>query len=149
VPASLTLNDTDDAMRLVEVQEFFGGDGWFDLHMARLQAPLGYDSPWSRLIDAGLVGVFILFHHFADATFSERLMRAIWPVLWLLPAIGGVAAIAWRMAGREAGIMVLLFAVIGLPAMQQFKPGRIDHHDVQIAIAVLTVAATTWSDRSR
>jgi hypothetical protein len=146
---AVTLNDTDDAMRLVQLREFLRGQGWFDLHMARVQPPLGYDPHWSRLIDAGLAGFFTLFHHFSDAAFSERLMRAIWPVLWLLPAIGGVAAIAWRLAGREAAILVLLFAVIDLPAMQQFVPGRIDHHNAQIAIAVLTVAATAWSDRFR
>ena len=145
----MTLNDADDAMRLVQVREFLGGHSWFDLHMVRLQPPLGYDPHWSRLIDAGLAGLFTLFHHFADAAFAERLMRAIWPLLWLLPVIGGAAAIAWRMAGREAAIVVLLFAVTGLPAMLQFKPGRIDHHNVQTAIAVLAVAATAWSDRLR
>jgi len=34
-----------------------------------------------------------------------------------------------------------------VPAYQQFAPGRIDHHNVQIALCMLTVAATVWSDR--
>ena len=42
-----------------------------------------------------------------------------------------------------------LLAVFGLPAFQHFKPGRIDHHNVQIVLALLTVAATVWSDRVR
>jgi hypothetical protein len=117
--------------------------------MSRVQPPIGYDSHWSRLIDAGLAGLFLIFHQFTDAAFAERLMRVTWPLLWLLPAIAGVAAIAWRLAGREAAIVVLLFAVIGLPALQQFKPGRIDHHNVQIAVVLLTLAATVWSDRLR
>jgi hypothetical protein len=146
---ALTLNDTDDAMRLVEVREFLAGHGWFDLHMSRVQPPAGYDPHWSRLIDAGLAGTFILFHQVFDTAFAERLMRATWPLLWLAPAMIGAAAIAWRLAGREAALIVLLFAVIGLPALQQFKPGRIDHHNVQIAIALLTVAATVWSDQRR
>src|SRR5215216_5919574 len=45
--------------------------------------------------------------------------------------------------------MALVLAILGLPALQQFKPGSIDHHNVQIALAVLTVAATVWSDRLR
>lgn len=146
---AVTLNDADDAMRLVQMREFLGGRGWFDLHMVRLQPPLGYDPHWSRLIDVGLAGIFTLFHHFTNVAVAERLARAVWPVLWLVPAMGGVSAIAWRMAGREAAIVALLFAVLGLPAMLQFKPGRIDHHNVQIAIAVLAVAATAWSDRLR
>jgi hypothetical protein len=146
---ALTLNDTDDAMRLVELRGFMAGQGWFDLHEARVQPPVGYDPHWSRLVEAGLAGVYLLFRPFVEAALAERLMRVVWPLLWLLPAIAGVAAIAWRVAGREAAVLVLLFAAIGLPAFQQFKPGRIDHHNVQIAIAVLTVAATAWSDRAR
>src|ERR1035437_4539762 len=67
---AVTLNDADDAMRLVQVREFLGGHSWFDLHMVRLQAPFGYDPHWSRLIDAGIAGVFVLFRHFADAAFA-------------------------------------------------------------------------------
>jgi hypothetical protein len=145
---ALTLNDTDDAMRLVQLRAFLHGQGWFDLHEARVQPPIGYDPHWSRLIDAGLATVYLLMRPFADAAMAERLMRAVWPVLWLLPAIAAVAAIAWRLAGREAALTVLLFAAIGLPAFQQFKPGRIDHHNVQIAIVALAVAATAWSDRA-
>ena len=80
---------------------------------------------------------------------AERLMRTVWPMLWLLPTIAGAAAIAWRIAGREAALIVLLLAVIGLPAFNQFRPGRIDHHNVQIALSMLSVAATVWSDRVR
>jgi hypothetical protein len=146
---ALTLSDTDDAMRLAEVHDFLGGQGWFDMHQARLDPPAGYDSHWSRLIDAGLAGLYVLFHHFADAAMAERLMRVVWPLMWLVPAMLGAAAVAWRIAGRDAAVVALLLAVVGLPAFQQFLPGRIDHHNAQIALAVAILAATVWSDRSR
>src|SRR3982751_283327 len=94
-----TLNDTDDAMRLVQMRDFLGGQGWFDLHEARVQPPLGLDSHWSRLIDAGLAGMFLLFNLVVDGALAERLMRAAWPLIWLGPALVGTAAIAWRIAG--------------------------------------------------
>jgi hypothetical protein len=144
-----TLPDADDAMRLVEVRDFLAGQGWFDLHQARVAPPEGFDSHWSRLIDAGLAGLFLVFRLFADRALAERLMLALWPVLWLIPVMAGATAIAWRMAGREAAYVALLLAVFGLPGMGQFRPGRIDHHNVQIALAVLAVAATVWSDRLR
>ena len=74
-------------------------------------------------------------------------MRAWWPLMWLLPTIAGMAAIAWRIAGREAAMVALLLALAGVPAYQQFTPGRIDHHNVQIALALLVTAAAAWSDR--
>jgi hypothetical protein len=144
-----TLFDTDDAMRLAQLRDWLGGQSWFDLHQARMQPPEGYDTHWSRLIDAGLAGLLFLFGLFTDGASAERLMRAWWPLLWLLPTIAGMAAIAWRVAGREAATVALLLALVGVPAYQQFTPGRIDHHNVQIALTMLTVAATVWSDRWR
>lgn len=145
--AGETLGDMDDAMRLLQVRHFLDGRGWFDLHEARLGPPLGYDSHWSRLIDAGLAGLFLLFNAFTDAASAERLMRAVWPMLWLAPTFLAMVATAWRLGGREAAMVALLLAAAGLPAFQQFLPGRIDHHNVQIALTVLVLAATAWSDR--
>jgi hypothetical protein len=144
-----TLLDTDDATRLAQLRDWLGGQGWFDLHQARMQPPEGYDTHWSRLIDAGLAGLLFLFGQFTDGASAERLMRAWWPLLWLWPTIAGMAAIAWRVAGREGATVALLLALVGVPAYQQFTPGRIDHHNVQIALTMLTVAATVWSDRWR
>src|SRR5262245_2942619 len=146
---AIAMHDADDALRLVQVRAFLAGQGWFDLHLARLDPPVGYDSHWSRLIDAGLAGLFHVFSSVVDQALAERLMMALWPVLWLIPTIGGAVAIAWRLAGRDAAVILLLLAVFGMPGMGQFRPGRIDHHNVQIALAVLAVAATVWSDRLR
>jgi hypothetical protein len=146
---AVSFPDADDAMRLVQVRDFLAGQGWFDLHTARLNPPYGYDSHWSRLIDAGLAGLFLAFDHFTDAPLAERLMSAVWPLLWLLPAIGATSAIAWRIGGREAAVIVLLLAAFAIPGFQQFRPGRIDHHNVHIALTLLAAAATAWSDRLR
>ena len=148
-----TLFDTDDAMRLAQLHDWLGGpgkwQGWFDLHQARMQPPEGYDTHWSRLIDAGLAGLLFVFGLFTDGASAERLMRAWWPLLWLLPTIAGMAAVAWRIAGREAATVALLLALVGIPGYQQFIPGRIDHHNVQIALTMLAVASTAWADRWR
>lgn len=147
--SGVTFPDTDDAMRLVEVRAYLAGQGWFDLHEARLFPPVGYDTHWSRLVDAGLAGLFVVFRRFTDPALAERLMIVVWPVLWLLPTMAAAAAIGWRLAGREAAFILLLLAIFSGPGLQQFRPARIDHHNVQIALAMLTVAATVWADRLR
>src|SRR5262249_8059017 len=68
-----TLLDTDDAMRLVEVRAFLAGQGWFDMTELRVAPPLGYETHWSRLIDAGLAALFLLGRWFADPAMAERL----------------------------------------------------------------------------
>jgi len=144
---AVNLLDTDDAMRLAQLRDWLGGQGWYDLHQWRVMP--GYESHWSRLIDAGLAGTLWFFGLFFDVSMAERLMRTVWPMLWLLPTMAGMTAIAWRLGGREAALVALLLALVGLPAFHQFRPGRIDHHNVQIALSVLAVAATVWSDRVR
>jgi len=140
--------DPDDAMRLAQVRAFIGGRGWFDLLEPRLSPPEGYLTHWSRLIDVGLAGLFWLARPFASAAAAEKFMLCAWPVLWLLPAMGAVAAIAWRCGGRAAAQIALVLAVFAPGAFQHFLPGQIDHHNVQIALALLAVAAAAWSDRS-
>jgi hypothetical protein len=143
------LFDGDDAMRLVQVRELLAGRGWFDLHEFRLDPPTGYDTHWSRLIDAGLAGLYFAVRPFAAPDLAEQLMRAIWPLLWLLAAFVAVSALAWRIGGRNAALAALIVCAWALPAFQHFKPGRIDHHNVQIALALAVVAAAAWSDRAR
>ncbi len=146
---AVTLPDADDAMRLVQLREFLGGQGWFDLHERRLLPPTGYDPHWSRLIDAGLVALFYFFRIFAEPALAERLMLAVWPMLWLIPAIAAVSMIAWRIAGFSAALAVLLFAAFCGPGMQQFIPGRIDHHNAHIALSLLVIACAVCADRFR
>ena len=142
-----TLLDPDDAMRLVEVRTWLAGQGWFDMHIGRVQPPTGYDLHWSRLIDAGLGGLYVLFQYFdprirraADAGLVAARCGSCRP--WLArPRSPGASPAArlrwWRCCWR-------------LPACRPIsssRPGRIDHHNVQIALTVLIAAATVWSDR--
>jgi hypothetical protein len=99
------------------------------------------------LIDGGLWLLYSIIRPLTDAALAERLMRAVWPLLWLIPAMIGVIAMSWRLAGRPAAYAALLLLIMGFPAFQQFTPGRIDHHNVQIALTLLILAATVWADR--
>ena len=113
-----TLDDAfgspDNAMRLTEVRAFLAGAPWFDPHEPRLSPPLGYDTHWSRLLDAGLAGLMLLFKQFADSDLAERLTRCIWPLLWSGPAVFACYASAVRLGGAAAGFLlpVLPFAVM-------------------------------------
>ncbi|NJM29479.1 MAG: hypothetical protein HC855_04640 [Rhizobiales bacterium] len=145
---SAKLGDTDDALRLVQVRDFLAGASWFDLHLDRLQPPRGYDSHWSRFIDLGLAGVYLAAKPFVGGDRAELVMRFLWPLIWLIPAIAAVASAAGRIGGRNAALIAFAFAATGLIAFQQFRPGRIDHHNVQVALALAGVAALIASAAS-
>lgn len=140
-PLSAALGDTDDALRLVQVREYLAGASWFDLHLDRLQPPQGYDSHWSRFIDVGLASLYLLARPFLGGERAEIFMRFLWPLLWLIPAMAAVASAANRLGGRTAALIAFAFTATGLIALQQFRPGRIDHHNVQVALALAAVAS--------
>ncbi len=146
---SLALGDTDDAMRLVQWRAFLDGSGWYDLRIDRVQPPDGLLSHWSRIIDAGLLVLYRLFALFLPPREAETMMRAIWPLLWLLPALLAVIAMSVRAGGQLAGWGTLAVAAFAVQATIQFIPGRIDHHNVQIALALGALACALWADERR
>jgi hypothetical protein len=150
----LSLGDTDDAMRLVAVRELVNGRGWWDQHFMRLQPPVGLYSHWSRLVDGGLAAVYSLFALFQSPGQAERSLRLVWPLLWLLPGAWGMLALSKALARvpgrtdarRESGVVAAAVVALGvlmisnMPIYGQFRPGRVDHHDVQIVLCILALA---------
>ena len=67
-----------------------------------------------------------------------------------ITAFSGACCYVPPMSGRTATLVpALVICACALPAFQHFKPGRIDHHNVQIAFALAVIAAAAWSDRAR
>jgi len=135
-----SLGDTDDAMRLVMMRALAGGQGWWDQNIIRLQPPHGVYMHWSRLIDGGLVALNALFRLGLPAATAELATRFTWPLLWILPAAWAATATARRLGGGAAVFACAIVMAIDMPMFLQFRPGRIDHHDVQIALAMLSLA---------
>jgi hypothetical protein len=133
--------DTDDALRLVIVRDLLSGRaGWYDQHMMRLQPPLGMDLHWSRLIDGGLAGLQSLLRLALPPDQAELAMRALWPVIWIFPAAAAAISIARRLRGDAAALLCAAMLAMDLLLYGQWVPGRIDHHDVQIALALVALA---------
>ncbi len=149
------LGDTDDAMRLVMVRQLLQGRGWWDQLQTRLQPPTGVWMHWSRLLDGGIAGVERGLGLLVGPDRAEMATRIVWPLLWILPAVAAAMLAARGLAGRgergrelrgwavlAAGVLVL----VGLgPLTVQFHPGRVDHHDVQITLALVVLAGAMAS----
>src|SRR6478752_2862272 len=75
------LGDTDDAVRLVTVRELLGGAPLFDTTLPRIGAPEPLVSHWSRLIDAPLALLMLLFRPLLGADGAEIAARMAWPAL--------------------------------------------------------------------
>lgn len=130
------LDDPDDALRLVQVRDLIGGQGWFDLHQYRIDPPAGVASHWSRLVDTPLVAVILLLRPLLGQTGAEQVAAVLVPLFTLLCAMALTARIARLTLGPRAAFASCLAWLLALTATAQLQPMRIDHHGWQI-VAVL------------
>lgn len=142
-----TFPDTDDAMRLAELRDFLAGQSWFDLTQTRLDPP-GIVMHWSRLVDVPMALMVKALTPWAGPAAAERLTMAFWPPLTFLPAMLALAFTAREIGGPAAAIAAALMAATCLAVHPLFAPGRIDHHNVQIASTMILLAATLAALRS-
>lgn len=136
----LRMPDIDDAMRLVEVRDLLSGQGWYDNVQSRFLPPAGVPSHWSRLVDAPIAGMILALTPVAGRALAEGLTAALWPLL-LFGLYGWVLYRGVRHSfGERAAILAVLVATQTFGITNQFQPGRVDHHNLQV-IALLGLAA--------
>ena len=127
--------DTDDAMRLNMVHDLLAGQGWFDLVQHRLNTPYGALIHWSLLIDLPEAALLFVLRPVFGAAADVALVY-VWPLLLLVPLLWLTARLALRFGGRPALWPGLLLSALSLITLVEFAPGRVDHHSVQILLAL-------------
>lgn len=132
--------DNDDVMRLVEIRDWFGGQSWFDLMQYRLGLSGGTLMHWSRFIDAPIGGLIKLFSLFMPMEMAEGVAASVWPLLLVGPLLLAFGFAGRRMGGEVDGPRVMHIA-LGLGALfaftcMKFRPGALDHHNVQLVLAI-------------
>ncbi|RZF63152.1 AcrB/AcrD/AcrF family protein [Sphingomonas populi] len=136
----LSLPDTDDNMRLMQVRALLNGQGWYDLRQYRMNPPGGFNMHWSRIVDLPIAGMILLFRPFCGPAWAERLACGIAPLLPLSIAMLGLAATVRRLVSPVAWPLAIVFLLCCSATMLMFMPERIDHHGWQLAMLSLTVA---------
>lgn len=136
----LSLGDTDDNMRMMQVRALLAGQGWFDLRQYRLNPPYGFDIHWSRLVDLPLAGLILLLRPLAGPIAAERLAAGVAPLLPMALALLGLAATLRRLVAPLAWPLAIAFFLATNVTLGMFMPDRIDHHGWQLAMLALTVA---------
>ncbi len=140
-------DDPDSAMRLVEVREFLAGKGWFDMLETRLAPPAGVLMHWSRLVDLPIAGLILLFEPFVGREAAELLAMNLWPPITFAVFAGGVLAIVRRFGDGLPAVAALALVLASPIAVGIFRPGRIDHHNVQAALLVWTAYLLIRAER--
>jgi hypothetical protein len=139
------LGDTDDAMRLVLVRDLLHGRGWWDQWVGRLQPPAGAYMHWSRLLDGALAGLIWLCERVVSPGAAELAVRFVWPLAWIFPAVACGLLIARSLGGRPAVFVCAVLLATNIQLYVQFRPGRVDHHNIQITMALAAAACSLAS----
>ncbi|MEZ0495846.1 AcrB/AcrD/AcrF family protein [Sphingomonas sp. IW22] len=137
----LSLSDTDDNMRLMQVRGLLGGQGWYDLRQYRLNPPGGFNIHWSRIVDLPIAGLILFFRLFTSPAWAERLAVGIAPLIPFSIVMTSIAVAVRRLVDPRAWPLALLFLVSASTLATMFMPLRIDHHGWQLAALAVTVAA--------
>ncbi len=145
----LSLGDTDDNMRLMQVRAWLAGQGWYDLRQYRLDPPTGFDIHWSRLVDLPLAGLILFFRLFTGPSWAERLACGVAPLLPLSITLLAIGATVRRLVHPLAWPLAIVILFCAVAPMQMYAPERIDHHGWQLAMLALTLAGLTDRRRGR
>ena len=133
--------DPDDVLRLVQVRDLIGGQGWFDLSQYRISPPHGTPMHWSRLVDLPLVVVIAVLSPLLGQAGAEMVALIAVPFLTLAVVAAAIGRLAWRLHGARAAIFSVLACGFLPMLLFQFQPMRIDHHGWQVA----SVAVALWA----
>lgn len=134
---ALRLPDTDDAMRLQQIRDWLGGQHFADLAQHRLGAPPGLEMHWSRIPDLVPAAIIGLLTPLVGALSADVSAVILWPALLFAAALALVASIA-RALGTSGPVAAVVGA-LAYPATTVFMPGRIDHHGLQLVLALVLV----------
>lgn len=145
----LILADTDDNLRLAQVESWLGGQGWYDLRQYRLNPPVGIDVHWSRLVDLPIAAIILIVKPFFGALAAEKVAVAIAPMLPFGVAMTGVCLTARRLVDKRAWAFAAALLICAPSTMNMFMPTRIDHHGWQLAFLALTLAGLVDDRRVR
>ncbi|MEQ1509157.1 MAG: hypothetical protein ABL909_01990 [Sphingopyxis sp.] len=129
-------NDPDDALRLVQVRDLLGGQGWWDISQHRIN-PLGGDGlmHWSRIVDAPLaLGIAALTPLMGPAA-AESVVIGLWPLILLAPLFWLVTRTGETLGNRPIALIAPVLLASNQLILLQFAPLRIDHHSWQIMLA--------------
>ncbi|MGN6278295.1 MAG: AcrB/AcrD/AcrF family protein [Sphingomonas sp.] len=146
----LSLGDTDDNMRLMQVRALLHGQGWYDLRQYRMNPPGGYDIHWTRLVDLPIAGLILLFRLFTSEFWAERLACGIAPLIPLAITMAALGLAVRRVLSPLAWPLASAILLVGCPTtMLMYAPERIDLSGWQLAMLSLLAAGLTDPARRR
>jgi hypothetical protein len=128
--------DNDSLMRLVQVRDLIGGQGWFDLNQYRMGPEGGFAMHWSRLVDAPIAAIMLAASPLVGGmATAETIALILWPALLFCLTLFFIVRTARAFGGEPAVLPSVVIGAAALHFIGIFAPGALDHHNVQLMLS--------------
>jgi hypothetical protein len=138
----------DNTMRLLSVRDLLNGQSWFDMTQHRVLPPEGLSLHWSRLVDAPIAGLELLFRQVLSPDRAELVTACVWPAILFVLFLALTGHVARARFGNSAAVFSLL-AAAAVPSVSNlfFRAGEVDHHNVQMLMMLIVTAGLLLQGR--
>jgi hypothetical protein len=133
--------DTDDIVRFLQIRDLVQDNSFFDLRLPFISMPEPYVSHYSRIVDLPYYLVVKLLAPALGVPGAMSVATFLLPPLLLVVFCCLTLYVARRLAGGRFGWLEAVATAFALaPAMLEFTPHRIDHHNFQITLMMAMLA---------
>lgn len=132
--------DNDSVLRLVQVRDLLAGQGWFDPTQYRMGVEGGFPMHWSRLVDLPIATLIASAEMLTGNTaLAETIALVVWPVGLFGLSLYLILKAARSLGGEWSVLPAWVIGGLALYFLGIFKPGALDHHNVQLTLALVTL----------
>jgi len=132
--------DSDDIVRLLQIRDLLNDNAYFDLTLPFIRMPEAYVSHYSRLVDLPYYLIAKALAPVAGADTALTIATWVWPVVLLAGFCVLAVQVMRRITGGLGRLEAILAALVLAPAILEFEPARIDHHNFQLVLLMGVLA---------
>lgn len=147
--SDLTIMEADDGLRLQQIRDLLAGQGWFDLHQYRYLPPDGTLMHWSRLVDAPIAALILLFRPLVGHEQAEILVLLVWPLLLLAAYIATTTWVLSKLFNARAAALAVVVGSNLLAFRHLFSVSELDHHNLQTLLILGSAICFAFANTRR
>src|ERR1700722_17788307 len=99
----------DDQVRMTQVLNLVNGTGWYDRTLMRVNAPEGFETVWTRIVDIPIALTVIVAQWFTDQRTAALAASVIVPMAELIVLFYVARYFARPLAGKKEAWLIVLF----------------------------------------
>lgn len=137
----------DDRVRLVQIFDWLNGQGWYDRTIMRVNAPEGFHTIWSRVVDLPAAGIIAALQGCVGQMHAGMIAAIFLPLMQVLLLFYAARYFARPLVGRKHAPLVTLFVLFTSAinpesfTLAGFQVGMLSHHSWYVLLTLMLFGA--------